>query len=164
MQRYAFFSTCLLPIILNDTLHCRPVVDIIESTYLVRFNSGSSLGMKPPKLNVFHFRKVIVAFKRGEAAIMSGRFREEPLRGRPPKFSTDDGRLSRFNATITFRKWKKTFSFWFAPRPPPGLCSWTPNWTLPSRSTRLCLTLVYNVVYYLVLWEEGLFKRKHKAA
>ena len=76
MQRYAFFSACLLPIILNDTLHCRPVVDITEQTDLLRFNSGSR-GRAPVGLpeaeGFFHFQKMIVALKREEAATISGR-------------------------------------------------------------------------------------------
>ena len=86
MQRYAFFLTCLLPIILNDTLHCRPVVDITEQTDLVKFNSGPGadpmwgLGAKPPEAErFFHFQKVIVALKLGMRPPSV-----EDFRGRPP--------------------------------------------------------------------------------
>ena len=83
MKLYVFFSTSLLPIIQNDTLHCRPVIDIIEQIYLVKFNSGSRVtatvgvwGRSPQKLSVFfHLQKVTVAsLKRVEAAAISGRF------------------------------------------------------------------------------------------
>src|SRR5208282_5312974 len=66
----------VFPIIQNDTLHCRPVVDIIEQTYLVKFNSGSRgrapvgvWGRSPQKLNVF-------SFSEGDCCIKTG--------GRPP--------------------------------------------------------------------------------
>jgi len=76
------FQQAFFPIIVNDALHCRPVVDIIELTYMVKFNSGSmgqspggGLGAKPPEAErFFHFQKVIVALKRGEATTISGRF------------------------------------------------------------------------------------------
>ena len=59
------------------------MVDITEQTDLVKFNSGSRgrapvrvWGRSPQKLNVFfHFQKVIVALKRGDVAIISGRLR-----------------------------------------------------------------------------------------
>ena len=61
---------------------------------------------------------------------------------------------------------KLSASVGFAPRPPPGLCRSAPGprIELHQRSTQLCLPLVYNVVYHLVVWEEGLFKSKRKAA
>ena len=75
MQLCVLFSTSLLPILLN---YCRPVVDIIlldEFQFGVQGQSpGGGLGAKPPEAELFHFRKVIVALKRGEAANISGRF------------------------------------------------------------------------------------------
>ena len=66
------------------------MVDIIESTYLVKFNSGSRgrapvwvWGAKPQKLNVFfHFQKVIVALKWGRRPTSVEDFRGSD-RGRP---------------------------------------------------------------------------------
>jgi len=70
----------------------------------------------------------------------------------------------RFNATITFWKWKKNLKLLGA-KPP------DPTGTLPldpELNFTNFIDYVYhwsnNVVYHLVLWEEGLFKRKHKAA
>jgi hypothetical protein len=79
MQLYVLFSTSLLPIKLNDTIHCRPVVDIIlldEVQFGVQGQSpGGGLGAKPPEAErFFHFEKVIVTLRRGEAATISGRF------------------------------------------------------------------------------------------
>ena len=50
------------------------------------------------------------------------------------------------------------------PQAPTGALSLDPELNFTSSSTRLCLSLVYNVVYYLALWEEGFFKRKPKAS
>ena len=75
------FQQAFFPIIQNDTLHCRPVVDIIEQIDLVKFNSGSrgraplgSGGKAPRRWTFFHCQKVIDASKLGEAATISGKF------------------------------------------------------------------------------------------
>jgi len=102
MQLYVFFSTHLLPRILNDTLHCRPVAEIVEYTYLVGKvpfgvqgqSPGGGLGAKPPEAERFFlFQRVILALNRGGAATISGGFkggggraaaaRPSHLQGRP---------------------------------------------------------------------------------
>ena len=50
------------------------------------------------------------------------------------------------------------------PQTPTGALLLDPELNFTNRSTRLCLPLVYNVVYHLVLMEEGLLKRKYNAA
>ena len=73
MQLYVFFSTHLLPRILNDTLHCRPVAEIVEYTYLVGKvpfgvqgqSPGGGLGQSPQKLNVFSFSESDFGIKTG---------------------------------------------------------------------------------------------------
>jgi hypothetical protein len=51
-----------------------------------------------------------------------------------------------------------------SPQTPTGALLLDPELNFTIRSTRLCLPLVYNVVYHLVLLEEGLLKRKYNAA
>ena len=108
MQLYVFFSTYLLPRILNDALHCRPVAEIVRYTYLVGKVPFGVQGQSPsgglgalPKLNVFFlFQRVILALTqggvrppsvedlRGAAAARPSHLQGRPKRGaaapRPP--------------------------------------------------------------------------------
>ena len=82
LQIYIFFSIHLLP--RNDTLYYRPMVEIVEYTYTrwssirgptPRTEPRWGLGAKPPKAERFFLsHRVNVAFKRGKAATISGRF------------------------------------------------------------------------------------------
>ena len=93
MQIYVFFSTNLLPRILNDALHCRPVAEIVEYTYLVGKvpfgvqgqSPGGGLGAKPPEAERFFlFQRVILALKRGAAAARPSHLQGRPKRGLQP--------------------------------------------------------------------------------
>ena len=77
----------------NDTLHYRPVVEIVKYTYLVKFNSGSNgrvsvgSGAKPPEAErFFSFSEGVCCMKTGGGGhhqwkILGGDDRGRPKRG-----------------------------------------------------------------------------------